>query len=85
MRRPAPCPQGERYITPAGDLSFSVLIYCITAAASIVVMSYCRTRGGELGGPKRLQWLSALALTLLWLLYIVLSGVRSYGHIKGHI
>lgn len=77
--------KGEKYITPAGDLSFSVMLYAILGGVGIGILALARRYGGELGGPKRRQYSIAATLTCLWLLYLILSGLRAYGEITTNI
>jgi len=65
------------YIYPAGDLSFSVGVYCGCATLCVCILTYRRWKyGGELGGPGNKQ--VAAALVLLWATYIGLSAWRVY-------
>lgn len=73
--------KGERYVTPAGDLAFSVLIFCIVGCTGMVILAVARHYGGELGGSKARQWAIASVLAGLWGLYLALSGLRAYGNI----
>merc|ERR1711904_487679 len=44
---------GTKYIFPAGDLSFSVGVFCALAVSAIGLLYFRRiTCDGELGGPK---------------------------------
>jgi hypothetical protein len=75
-------PQGERYYTPAGDLGFSIIVYIAVSIPAIGLMFWRRYLGGELGGIHAWgKWLTASAYLLLLTIYIVLSGVHSYGHL----
>ena len=60
--------QGEKYLTPAGDLSFSVMLYAIVGSMGIAILALARRYGGELGGTKRRQYSIAATLTALWML-----------------
>jgi solute carrier family 8 (sodium/calcium exchanger) len=63
------------YIYPAGDLSFSVGVYCGCACLCVILLTYRRWKyGGELGGPG--AKLVAIYLVLLWSTYIGLSAWR---------
>ncbi|KAG1679732.1 Sodium/calcium exchanger 2 [Nymphon striatum] len=71
---------------PAGSLSFSVSCYAVTAFLCIVLLMlrrFCSCFGrGELGGPKKLQYASAIFLLFLWVMYILLTSLQAYDHIK---
>lgn len=74
--------KGTKYIVPGGDLSFSVTVFTIAAIACVLLLLIRRYKaGGELGGPILIKKLSAAFLILLWLIYIILSGLRSEGNI----
>ena len=74
-------PQGERYVTPAGDLAFSVLVFVLVGGAGMAILAVARHYGGELGGSKARQWAIASVLGGLWILYLILSGLRAYDNI----
>ena len=74
---------GGRYCIPSGSLSYSVLIYSIFAVACLISLALNRKiNGGELGGPKLSKSFIATFLVTLWLLYVILSSLKEYGHIK---
>lgn len=59
------------FVVPAGALLFSVVAYCFTAVACIVLLAVRRWRyKGELGGPKRAQYRDSIFLAMLWVAYI---------------
>ena len=67
------------FAVPAGSLGFSVAVFCCCAITCFAILNFRRrTVGGELGGPKRLQNLSAIALVFLWFLYVLLSSLKAY-------
>ena len=72
-------------MTPGGDLSFSVMLFAIVGGVAIIILFIARRHGGELGGTRLRQFSVAGTLTCLWMLYLALSGLRAYGHIKGDI
>ena len=75
--------KGTPYDVPAGDLSFSVLVFALCAVIAIGTLLLRRKiAGGELGGPKGLRILSAGLFVGLWFLYVLLSSLSAYGHIK---
>ncbi|KAG2427143.1 hypothetical protein HXX76_012653 [Chlamydomonas incerta] len=73
--------RGEKYVTPGGDLEFAVMLYAVLGGCGIVILAVARYFGGELGGSKVRQYSIAALLVLLWLLYLILSGLRAYGDI----
>lgn len=75
--------KGVKYDTPAGDLSFSIMLFAIVGGLGIGILALARRYGGELGGSKKRQYCIAAVLTVLWLLYLILSGLRAYGHLPG--
>lgn len=63
-------------VVEAGDLGTSVSIFCACAVCCIFVLYLRRVfLGGELGGPPRLKWGTAIFFVSLWFLYIALSCV----------
>ena len=71
-------PTGCFYVK-AGSLGFSVIVFSSVSAIAFIVLHLQRRSGGELGGPRR--WYMAVGFCLLWMVYIVLSAMKSYGHI----
>ena len=76
--------QGKPFKVEAGSLGFSVVVFCCTALLAIAVMMLRRGKrvGGELGGNKTFKLPTSLFLTSLWILYIVLSSLQTYCHIR---
>ena len=71
-------------VTP-GSLSFSVTLFCTFAAVGIVILLIRRLSifgGGELGGPLKYRLISSFLFLLLWIVYLVLSGLENYCHIN---
>lgn len=75
---------GEKFDVPAGNLGFSVVVFCVTAVLAIGVMMLRRGKavGGELGGEKAYKLPTSLLFCFLWVIYIVLSSLQTYCHIK---
>lgn len=74
----------QEYIFYGGSLGFSVGVFCCFALIGLtllVVRRHPLLANGELGGPRRLKLISAALMTLLWLLYVLLSSLRSMGYI----
>lgn len=76
--------QGKTFDVPAGNLGFSVVVFCCTALLAIGVLMLRRSKrvGGELGGAKAYKLPTALFFCLLWALYIILSSLQTYCHIN---
>ena len=77
--------QGNPFKVAAGDLSFSVALYTITAIIAIMILMARRYIGflgkAELGGPIVIRWITFAILITMWLLYVLLSSLQAYGHI----
>ena len=74
---------GGRYCVPSGSLSYSVLIFSIFALCTLMSLFVNKKmHGGELGGPKFSKTVISIFLITLWLLYVILSSMKTYGHIS---
>mmetsp|Transcript_6794 Transcript_6794/g.8940 ORF Transcript_6794/g.8940 Transcript_6794/m.8940 type:complete len:835 (-) Transcript_6794:299-2803(-) len=70
------------FAVPAGSLGFSVGIFTCFAAACLILLFIRRKYVGyELGGDKKYKQLSCAFLVFLWSVYVILSALKSYGHI----
>ena len=68
----------DSYYVPAGALGFSVVVFLITATLAIVILQVRRkVVGGELGGSQSGRTWTFIALSMLWISYIVLSIMQS--------
>lgn len=66
------------YKTPPGDLSYSVTVFIICSIFGFIILGTRRVVvGGELGGDKKVAYASSAALVFLWLLYVILSIIKS--------
>ncbi|XP_020605885.1 sodium/calcium exchanger 1-like [Orbicella faveolata] len=76
--------KGEKFDVPAGNLGFSVVVFCVTAVLAIGVMMLRRSKavGGELGGAKAYKLPTSLFFCFLWGIYIILSSLQTYCHIS---
>jgi solute carrier family 8 (sodium/calcium exchanger) len=78
--------QGKSFDVEAGSLSFSVVIYTVTASICIAILMlrrYVSAFGkAELGGNKVLKIVCALFFVFMWVMYILLSALQAYGHIN---
>ncbi|KAG0431165.1 hypothetical protein HPB47_022051 [Ixodes persulcatus] len=74
--------KGGVFDVDAGSLGFSVGIYCAVSASCIALLVLRRHLNffgkGELGGPRATAMASAVFLVFLWVLYIVLSALKTY-------
>lgn len=77
--------RGSKFSVQAGSLGFSVTIFCLFAFVAIAVLVFRRKKsiGGELGGPRTPKFISGFFLIGLWVLYVVLSSLENYCHIRG--
>ncbi|EDS26132.1 sodium/calcium exchanger [Culex quinquefasciatus] len=76
---------GREFEVQPGTLAFSVTLFCTEALVAILVL-VCRRNpkiGGELGGPKKPKYLTAIFFFSLWIIYLVMSSLEAYGIIKG--
>lgn len=72
------------YLTPPGNLAFSVMLFLITSLICFFILILRRlTLGGELGGPSGSRALSSVILFLLWVTYVFFSSLRAYNLIDG--
>jgi len=71
------------FVVKAGALSFSVILYAICAIMGLGLIMIRRFvpffGSSELGGPIVGKYASAAFLLLLWISYIVLSSLQTYG------
>jgi len=67
----------------AGALSFSVVLYTICAIMAITLILARRFLpvfgSAELGGTKWGKYASSAFLVFLWIAYVVLSSLQTYG------
>jgi len=78
--------QGEVFHVDAGSLGFSVVVFCIGAVCSVIILlsrRYIPALGrAELGGPLIPKLITGSALFTIWLSYIFISSLQAYGHIN---
>lgn len=68
------------FAVPAGNLAFSVTVFCCTSTICLGVLIVRRkVLGFELGGPLKLQWLTFALFVSLWFIYIYLSVLKING------
>ncbi|XP_071167585.1 sodium/calcium exchanger 2-like isoform X7 [Mytilus edulis] len=68
------------YQVKTGNLTVSVIIFCVLAVICIATLILRRKFvGGELGGKNAtVKWITSFFLFTLWITYIVLSSLRAY-------
>ncbi|KAG8254719.1 hypothetical protein J6590_005278 [Homalodisca vitripennis] len=75
--------QDSVFRVEAGPLGFSVLMYSIAAIVAVCLLVLRRNLAvfgkAEIGGPSSTRYLSVFILVLLWVLYITLSCLHTYG------
>jgi len=79
--------KGNKFEVKAGSLGFSITVFTMTAILAISLLAVRRNTNifgrGELGGPKIPRYVSSIFLVVLWLIYVMISSLNTYGHIKG--
>lgn len=69
---------GGGFVVVAGDLGFSVIVFCICALICIAHLLLRRKMyGGEFGGPETPKWIAAGFYVLLWFVYIIMSSIKA--------
>lgn len=70
----------------AGSLGFTVVIFCIGAVCSVMILlsrRYIPALGrAELGGPFVPKVITGTMLFMIWLSYVFISSLQAEGHIK---
>jgi solute carrier family 8 (sodium/calcium exchanger) len=77
--------KGGKFVVEKGSLEFSVALFCSFAAVAVIMLMIRRLKvfgGGELGGPRKYRFISSFLFLLLWIAYLVLSGLENYCHIN---
>uniref|UniRef100_A0A7S3VKC0 Calx-beta domain-containing protein n=1 Tax=Dunaliella tertiolecta TaxID=3047 RepID=A0A7S3VKC0_DUNTE len=77
--------RGEPFTVPAGNLGFTLVLWCAGFGAMSIVFAIRRARGGELGGSLKAQRILLAWSIFLWLFFLVLSGVHSYSHFDSDV
>ncbi|KAK3749975.1 hypothetical protein QZH41_008456 [Actinostola sp. cb2023] len=77
---------GGPFKVDSGTLIVSVVTYCVCAVLCLTVLvlrRYIKVLGGaELGGPRKMKYITGAFLISLWVVYIVISSLVSYEIIK---
>jgi solute carrier family 8 (sodium/calcium exchanger) len=80
--------QGATFHVPTGELAFTVVVFCVEAVISIVLLlarRYLSVFGrAELGGPAVTKAITGSLFFALWIGYVVMSSLQAVGHIKGN-
>ncbi|CAJ1361047.1 unnamed protein product [Effrenium voratum] len=67
-----------KFIVIGGDLGYSVVIFSSGAFITIFLLFLRRKAfGGELGGPRIFKQVTAVALVMVWVVYVALSSAKS--------
>ncbi|KAK0046895.1 sodium/calcium exchanger 1 [Biomphalaria pfeifferi] len=76
---------GNKFYVNPGDLAMSVTVFCVMALLAIAIMMLRRLPvvGGELGGPTKLKYATAVVMIIFWLNYLVISSLVTYCYIPG--
>ena len=68
------------FVVPSGDLGLSVIVFTVCAIITIGLIFLRRAMGAyELGGPAGPKWATFTLLIILWIVYIVVSTMSTYG------
>jgi len=71
------------FVVRSGDLALSVTVFTICAVLTLLLILVRRMFGGqELGGNKMGAYASAGFLIFLWLVYVVVSCLATYGFVS---
>lgn len=69
---------GEKFITPPGNLAYSVAVFLVCSILCFITLGVRRSViGGELGGPRGSAMASCIWLIFLWVVYIILSIIKA--------
>ena len=75
--------RGGEFLVNPGNLKFSVILFTLLAFVAIfflILRRFVRIRGqrGELGGWPVSNWISAIFLVFLWIVYLSLSALEGF-------
>ncbi|XP_071079803.1 sodium/calcium exchanger 3-like isoform X1 [Haliotis cracherodii] len=75
--------KGEKFTVDPGSLAVSVTVFCCLAVVAIAILVVRRQPfvGGELGGPTKYKYPTAIFLVSLWLIYLLISSFVAYCYI----
>jgi solute carrier family 8 (sodium/calcium exchanger) len=72
---------GGAFVVASGDLGFSVIVFTVCAIITITMILIRRKYGQELGGNVQAARGCAAVLVGLWVTYVTLSAMATYGMI----
>ena len=73
---------GRNYGMPEGALRGGIIMFTSTALVCLATLFVRRkVYGGELGGPTGSKYATAAFFVLLWMTYVVVSALQTYGKI----
>jgi len=70
------------FVVLSGDLGLSVIVFTICAIITISMILVRRKYGQELGGNKTGAYGCAVFLVFLWMIYIIMSCLSTYGFVQ---
>jgi len=73
------------FIVSPGSLGFCLTVFCILAVCAIILLvirRHPKVGNGELGGPPVSKKISACMFFGFWILYVLLSALEQYCHIR---
>ena len=80
------CVQGEPFYVDTGALGFSVVMFCIGASATAIILIVRRFSPAlglaELGGPLVPKIITGTMLFVIYIAYVLISSLQAYDHIK---
>ncbi|XP_076067558.1 sodium/calcium exchanger Calx-like isoform X2 [Oratosquilla oratoria] len=80
--------QGNMFYVYAGGLGSTLILFIIMSAICIIILVLRRIQRdfgkAELGGPTVAKGISGTLMIILWLLYIIITALESYGYILIH-
>ena len=77
--------QGKVFKVEAGQLGFTVVVFCIGAVFSILLLLARRLipalGRAELGGPRVAKAITSGVFFVMWFGYVIVSSLQAYDHI----
>ncbi|KAK7507405.1 hypothetical protein BaRGS_00001340 [Batillaria attramentaria] len=75
--------EGGKLTVHTGSLGFSVMLFAVFALMTITILMIRRNLKmfghAELGGPKQTKIVSAVIITMFWVVYIIMSSLQAQG------
>lgn len=70
---------GGDFLVSKEGLSFSVIMFLITSSLCLITLVVRRIwLKGELGGPPKWKWATAIWFVFLWFIYLIFTGLKAY-------